>query len=54
MIFDVNMEDFRRKARLVAGGHVTDPPATINHASAVSRDTEKIALKLAALNELSV
>ena len=24
IIFDVNMEDFRCKARLVAGGHVTD------------------------------
>jgi hypothetical protein len=24
MIFDVNMEDFRRKARFVAGGHTTD------------------------------
>lgn len=28
MIFDVKMEDFRRKARLVAGGHVTKAPAT--------------------------
>jgi hypothetical protein len=26
MIFDVKMEDFRRKARLVAGGHTIDTP----------------------------
>ena len=26
MIFDVKMEDFRRKARLVAGGHMTEAP----------------------------
>ncbi len=29
MAFDVKMEDFRRKAQLVAGGHVTKAPATI-------------------------
>jgi hypothetical protein len=27
MIFDVKMEDFRRKARFVAGGHTTDTPS---------------------------
>jgi hypothetical protein len=30
MIFDIKMEDFRRKARLVAGGHMTKAPATIS------------------------
>ena len=54
MIFDVKMEDFRRKARLVAGGHVTKPPATITYASIVSRETVRIALTLAALNGLEV
>ena len=29
MIFDIKMEYFRRKARLVAGGHVIEPPDTI-------------------------
>ena len=29
MIFDIKMEDFWRKARLVAGGHVADPPDNI-------------------------
>ena len=26
-VFDIKMENFRRKARYVAGGHVTNPPA---------------------------
>jgi hypothetical protein len=26
MVFDIKMEDFRRKARLVAGGHMTGAP----------------------------
>ena len=54
MIFDIKMEDFRRKARLVAGGHKTDAPATITYASVVSRETVRIALTLAALNDLEV
>jgi hypothetical protein len=33
MIFDVKMEDFKRKARLVAGGHRTKAPATITYAT---------------------
>ena len=54
IIFDVNMEDFRCKARLVSGGHVTEPAATIPYASVVSRETVRIDLKLAALNQLPV
>lgn len=54
MIFDVKMEDFRRKARLVAGGHRTEAPATITYASVVSRETVRIALLMAALNDLEV
>ena len=42
MIFDVNMEDFRHKARLVEGGHVTNPPSKINYARVVSRETVRI------------
>jgi hypothetical protein len=44
MIFDVEMEDFRQKARLVAGGHRTKAPATITYASVVSRETVHLAL----------
>ena len=54
MIFHVKMEDFRRKARLVAGGHKTEAPATITYASVVSRETVHIALLMAALNDLKV
>jgi len=54
MIFDVKMENFRRKARLVAGGHMTSAPAAMTYASVVSRETVRIALTLAALNDLDV
>ncbi len=54
MIFDIKMEDFRRKARLVAGGHRSKAPATITYASAVSCETVCIALLMAALNDLEV
>jgi hypothetical protein len=43
------MEDFRHKARLVAGGHMTKAPATITYAIVVSRETVRIALLMAAL-----
>ena len=55
MIFDVKMgENFRRKARMVAGGHMTDAPATLTYSSVVSRDSVRIALTIAALNDLQV
>ena len=54
MIFDVKMEDFRRKARLVAGGHMTKAPATLTYASVVSRETVRIALLMAALNDVDI
>ena len=54
MVFDIKMEDFTRKARLVAGGHKTDAPPTITYASVVSRETVRIALLMAALNDLDV
>ncbi len=54
MIFDIKMEDFCRKARLVAGGHRTEAPTTITYASVVSYETVCIALLMAALNDLEV
>ena len=36
MIFDVKMEDFRCKARLVAEGHAMKAPKTLTYASIVS------------------
>ncbi len=48
------MEDFRQKARLVAGCHLTKAPATIIYASLVSRETVSLALTFASLNDLKV
>jgi hypothetical protein len=50
MIFDVEMEDFRQKARLVAGGHWIKATATITYASVVSSETVRLALPIASLN----
>ena len=54
MIFDVKMEDFCRKSRLVSGGHMTDTPEAITYASFVSHESVRLALILAALNALEV
>ncbi len=39
MIFDIKMEDFRCKARLVAGGHLMKAPASITYTSVVMCET---------------
>ena len=56
LIFDIKMgENFRRKARFVAGGHTTEVPETlITYSSVVSRDSVRVALTIAALNGLKV
>jgi hypothetical protein len=54
MIYDVNMDDFRCKARFVAGGHTTDTPHSMTYASAVSSESVRFVLTLAALNDLDV
>ena len=53
-IFDVKMEYFRSKASLVAGGNVTEPPATITYGRVVTRETVMIDMKLDALNDLPI
>ena len=54
-IFDIKLgENFRRKARLVADGHKTDTPRSVTYSSVVSRDSVRICLLLAALNDLDV
>ena len=53
-VYDIKITTLARKARLVAGGHTTDPPATITYASVVSRESVRIALTIAALNDLKV
>ena len=55
LIFDVKMgENFRRKARMVAGGHTTDVPTSLTYSSVVSRDSVRIMFTVAALNGLKV
>jgi hypothetical protein len=54
MIFDVKMEDFRGKARFVAGGHTTDTPHKMAHVSVASRESLRISMTLVALNDLDV
>ena len=54
LIYDVKMEDFRRKTRLVAGGHMTETPKCMAYSSVVGRETVRIALTIAAINYLQV
>ena len=55
MIFDVKMgENFRHKARFVAGGHTTETPRLLTYSPVVSRDLIRIVLLIAALNGLQV
>jgi hypothetical protein len=54
MIFDIKAFSLQRKARLVAGGHTTDPPKDTTFASVVSWDSVRIAFLLAALNDLDI
>ncbi|KAI2499224.1 Reverse transcriptase (RNA-dependent DNA polymerase) [Fragilaria crotonensis] len=53
MIFDVKM-DLTRKARFVAGGHMTEPPPSITYSCVVSRDSVRLAFLIAALNDLDI
>ena len=52
MVFSIKMEDFTQKACLVAGGHMVE--ACLTYVSVVSRESVRIALTLAALNDLEV
>jgi hypothetical protein len=55
IIFDVKLgENFRRKARFVADGHLTSPPQSMTYSTVVSRDSVRILLMVAALNELDL
>ena len=54
MIFDVKMVYCRQKARLVAGEHMTDTPATMTYTRVVSRETVCLALVVSELTDLEV
>jgi hypothetical protein len=53
-IYDIKMDSFAQKFRMVAGGHMTEAPATLTYASVVSRESVQIMLTIAALNDLQV
>ncbi len=53
MVFDIKI-DFTRKARLVAGGHLTEVPSHLTYSSVVSRESIRIMFLIAALNDLQV
>ena len=43
LIFDVKLsENFRRKARFVADGHLVETPASVTYSTVVSRDSVRI------------
>ncbi len=55
MVFDIKLgENFCRKARLVGDGHKTETPSSVTYSSVVSRDSVRICLMIAALNELDL
>jgi len=55
LIFDVKLgEIFRRKVRFVADGHKTKTPSSSTYSTVVSRDSVRICLTLAALNDLEL
>ena len=55
IIFDVKMgENFRRKSQFVADGHRTKTPAEMTYLSLVSRESVRIALKIADFNDLDL
>jgi hypothetical protein len=54
MIFDVKMDGFNRNIQFVAGRHTTDTPHDMTYPSVVSRESVRIALTLAALNDVDV
>ena len=53
MVFDVKM-DMTRKARFVAGGHMVDAPSELTFATVATRDSVRIILMLASLNNLKI
>ena len=55
IIFDIKLgEGFRRKARFVGDGHKTKPPSSITYSSVLFRDSVRIMLLVAALNNLNI
>ena len=55
LIFDVKLsENFRRKARFVADGHLVETPSSVTYSTVVSRESVRLLLLIAALNDLDI
>ena len=55
IIFDIKLgEGFRRKARYVGDGQKTKTPSSVTYSSVVARDSVRILLMVAALNDLDI
>jgi hypothetical protein len=54
MIFSLRSGSLKQKARYVAGGHMTEAPSAITYTSVVSRESIRIGLLIATLNDLEV
>eukprot|EP00978_Attheya_sp_CCMP212_P000550 scaffold1076_cov32-Attheya_sp.AAC.2 len=55
LVFDVKLgENIRRKARFCADGHKTGAPSSVTYSTVVSRDSVRILLTIAALNNLKI
>ena len=54
LIFDVKMENFQFKRKMVGNGNETGTLASLTYATVVSRESVRIALTLTALNDLQV
>jgi hypothetical protein len=53
MIFEIKMVGLVRKARFVAGGHLTDPPGESVYSNIFTRESVRILFTIAALNGLN-
>ena len=53
MIFDIKL-DFTQKARFVAGGRTTSAPTSMTYSSVVARDSVRLVLLHAALNDIDL
>ena len=55
LVYDIKLgENFRRKARFCADGHKTEAPAPTTSSPVVARDSVRIRLTSAVLNEIDV
>ena len=53
LVFDIKL-DLTRKARYITGGYLIEVPTYMTYCSVVSRDTVRIGLLVAAINDLSI